>query len=174
MIRCAFSSLTYGKNSCQRDKMKNSVHVAPTLSPDATGTHLCPQNQNQWDHQRSTLIIIMLFVTHLTPYIILLLAVCVCVCVCVCSTGSSLMPQKKNADSLELIRSKAGRVFGRVRRLTKDSLLLHHFFFCSLKETSHFAWKTSALVCHKPISSFSSWQLSVSLLSLLFFSGQLL
>lgn len=30
------------------------------------------------------------------------------------STGSSLMPQKKNPDSLELIRSKAGRVFGRV------------------------------------------------------------
>ncbi|KAM9408191.1 argininosuccinate lyase-like [Pholidichthys leucotaenia] len=29
------------------------------------------------------------------------------------STGSSLMPQKKNADSLELIRSKAGQVFGR-------------------------------------------------------------
>uniref|UniRef100_A0A672HK12 Argininosuccinate lyase n=1 Tax=Salarias fasciatus TaxID=181472 RepID=A0A672HK12_SALFA len=29
------------------------------------------------------------------------------------STGSSLMPQKKNADSLELIRSKAGRLFGR-------------------------------------------------------------
>ncbi|XP_069767621.1 argininosuccinate lyase [Narcine bancroftii] len=29
------------------------------------------------------------------------------------STGSSLMPQKKNADSLELIRSKAGHVFGR-------------------------------------------------------------
>ncbi|TWW75047.1 argininosuccinate lyase isoform X1 [Takifugu flavidus] len=29
------------------------------------------------------------------------------------STGSSLMPQKKNADSLELIRSKAGRIFGR-------------------------------------------------------------
>ncbi|MBN3308281.1 ARLY lyase, partial [Amia calva] len=28
------------------------------------------------------------------------------------STGSSLMPQKKNPDSLELIRSKAGRVFG--------------------------------------------------------------
>uniref|UniRef100_A0A3P8P1S8 Argininosuccinate lyase n=1 Tax=Astatotilapia calliptera TaxID=8154 RepID=A0A3P8P1S8_ASTCA len=28
-------------------------------------------------------------------------------------TGSSLMPQKKNADSLELIRSKAGRAFGR-------------------------------------------------------------
>lgn len=29
------------------------------------------------------------------------------------STGSSLMPQKKNADSLELIRGKSGRVFGR-------------------------------------------------------------
>lgn len=37
---------------------------------------------------------------------------------CVCSTGSSLMPQKKNADSLELIRSKAGRVFGRVSEKT--------------------------------------------------------
>ena len=31
-----------------------------------------------------------------------------------CSTGSSLMPQKKNSDSLELIRSKSGRLFGRV------------------------------------------------------------
>ncbi|KAM9526057.1 argininosuccinate lyase [Guaruba guarouba] len=29
-------------------------------------------------------------------------------------TGSSLMPQKKNPDSLEVIRSKAGRVFGRL------------------------------------------------------------
>ncbi|KAM6315540.1 argininosuccinate lyase-like [Podargus strigoides] len=29
-------------------------------------------------------------------------------------TGSSVMPQKKNPDSLELIRSKAGRVFGRL------------------------------------------------------------
>ena len=28
------------------------------------------------------------------------------------STGSSLMPQKKNPDSLELLRGKAGRVFG--------------------------------------------------------------
>ncbi|XP_064612579.1 argininosuccinate lyase-like [Liolophura sinensis] len=28
------------------------------------------------------------------------------------STGSSLMPQKKNADSLELIRGKSGRLFG--------------------------------------------------------------
>ncbi|CAG2228029.1 ASL [Mytilus edulis] len=29
------------------------------------------------------------------------------------STGSSLMPQKKNADSLELIRGKAGHMYGR-------------------------------------------------------------
>jgi argininosuccinate lyase len=29
-----------------------------------------------------------------------------------CSTGSSLMPQKKNPDSLELIRGKSGTVFG--------------------------------------------------------------
>ncbi|XP_063002891.1 argininosuccinate lyase [Elgaria multicarinata webbii] len=32
-------------------------------------------------------------------------------------TGSSLMPQKKNPDSLELIRSKAGRVVGRTTGL---------------------------------------------------------
>lgn len=30
------------------------------------------------------------------------------------ATGSSLMPQKKNADALELIRGKAGRVLGRL------------------------------------------------------------
>ncbi|KAJ1564237.1 argininosuccinate lyase, partial [Cladochytrium tenue] len=33
------------------------------------------------------------------------------------STGSSLMPQKKNPDSLELIRGKAGRVFGSMATL---------------------------------------------------------
>jgi argininosuccinate lyase len=33
------------------------------------------------------------------------------------STGSSLMPQKKNPDSLELIRGKAGRVFGHLMAL---------------------------------------------------------
>ena len=31
------------------------------------------------------------------------------------STGSSIMPQKKNPDSLELLRGKSGRVFGDVR-----------------------------------------------------------
>jgi argininosuccinate lyase len=30
------------------------------------------------------------------------------------ATGSSLMPQKKNPDSMELVRGKAGRVFGRI------------------------------------------------------------
>lgn len=33
------------------------------------------------------------------------------------ATGSSLMPQKKNPDSLELLRGKAGRVFGRLQSL---------------------------------------------------------
>ena len=32
-----------------------------------------------------------------------------------------MMPQKKNPDSLELIRSKAGRVFGRVSLLKKEA-----------------------------------------------------
>ena len=30
------------------------------------------------------------------------------------ATGSSLMPQKKNPDPLELVRGKAGRVIGRL------------------------------------------------------------
>jgi argininosuccinate lyase len=33
------------------------------------------------------------------------------------STGSSLVPQKKNADSLELLRGKSGRVFGQMAGL---------------------------------------------------------
>jgi argininosuccinate lyase len=33
---------------------------------------------------------------------------------CLCSTGSSIMPQKKNPDSLELLRGKSGRIFGNV------------------------------------------------------------
>ncbi|MCJ1291266.1 argininosuccinate lyase [Xylographa carneopallida] len=33
------------------------------------------------------------------------------------TTGSSLMPQKKNADSLELLRGKAGRAFGQMAGL---------------------------------------------------------
>jgi argininosuccinate lyase len=33
------------------------------------------------------------------------------------ATGSSLMPQKKNPDSMELVRGKAGRVFGHVTAL---------------------------------------------------------
>ena len=32
------------------------------------------------------------------------------------STGSSLMPQKKNPDSLELLRGKSGRAFGQIGR----------------------------------------------------------
>ena len=33
------------------------------------------------------------------------------------ATGSSLMPQKKNPDSMELVRGKAGRVFGHLQAL---------------------------------------------------------
>ena len=33
------------------------------------------------------------------------------------ATGSSLMPQKKNPDSMELVRGKAGRVFGHLASL---------------------------------------------------------
>ena len=33
------------------------------------------------------------------------------------ATGSSLMPQKKNPDSMELVRGKAGRVFGHLQSL---------------------------------------------------------
>lgn len=33
------------------------------------------------------------------------------------STGSSIMPQKKNPDSLELLRGKSGRVFGQMSGL---------------------------------------------------------
>ena len=40
------------------------------------------------------------------------------------STGSSLMPQKKNPDSLELIRGKCGRIFGDV------SILRKLYFLC--------------------------------------------
>ena len=33
------------------------------------------------------------------------------------TSGSSLMPQKKNPDSLELLRGKSGRVFGALTSL---------------------------------------------------------
>ena len=33
------------------------------------------------------------------------------------STGSSIMPQKKNPDSLELLRGKSGRTFGQLAGL---------------------------------------------------------
>ena len=36
------------------------------------------------------------------------------------ATGSSLMPQKKNPDSMELVRGKAGRVFGHLTALARD------------------------------------------------------
>ncbi len=38
------------------------------------------------------------------------------------STGSSLIPQKKNPDSLELLRNKSGRVFGQMVGLSMTSI----------------------------------------------------
>lgn len=45
------------------------------------------------------------------------------------------MPQKKNADSLELIRSKAGRVFGRVRTALFQGLFFLVEMSCQLFKT---------------------------------------
>ena len=45
------------------------------------------------------------------------------------STGSSLMPQKRNPDSLELIRGRAGRIFGNVRK--KRQILLACRYYIS-------------------------------------------
>jgi argininosuccinate lyase len=39
------------------------------------------------------------------------------------STGSSIMPQKKNPDSLELLRGKSGRVFGNVSSMQFDTII---------------------------------------------------
>ena len=36
------------------------------------------------------------------------------------TSGSSLMPQKKNPDACELIRGKAGRVMGALNRYVDD------------------------------------------------------
>ncbi len=43
------------------------------------------------------------------------------------ATGSSLMPQKKNPDSMELVRGKAGRVFGDLVALLTTLKGLPHF-----------------------------------------------
>ena len=62
-------------------------------------------------------------------------------------TGSSIMPQKKNPDSAELIRGKTGRIFGQLSSMLttmkglplayfkdmqedKESVLMHMIVFC--------------------------------------------
>lgn len=55
------------------------------------------------------------------------------------------MPQKKNADSLELIRSKAGRVFGRVSTTTHHAL--HHLSACLEELKLTFLLTDSTSVC---------------------------
>ena len=72
------------------------------------------------------------------------------------ATGSSLMPQKKNSDSMELVRGKAGRVFGHVvslltmlkglplaynKDMQEDKLAVFDAF-----DTTHACLKVAALV----------------------------
>lgn len=67
----------------------------------------------------------------------------------VCSTGSSLMPQKKNADSLELIRSKAGRIFGRVRLTLLEAMVLIMYvsvIWCYLTSLNLYDWLNSIII----------------------------
>lgn len=45
------------------------------------------------------------------------------------STGSSLMPQKRNPDSLELIRGIGGSLFGQVNIVTICNASLIIYFF---------------------------------------------
>lgn len=51
------------------------------------------------------------------------------------STGSSLMPQKKNADSLELLRGKSGRVAGQMIGLTMTAKGLPSTYNKDLQES---------------------------------------
>ena len=51
------------------------------------------------------------------------------------STGSSLMPQKKNPDSLELLRGKSGRIFGHMAGLTATVLGLPSTYNKDLQES---------------------------------------
>ena len=64
------------------------------------------------------------------------------------STGSSLMPQKKNPDSLELIRGKSGTIFGLVGlceviqiRLSFCTSFLLFVSFCFSIVASWWHWK---------------------------------
>ena len=51
------------------------------------------------------------------------------------STGSSLMPQKKNSDSLELLRGKSGRVIGQLVGLTCTTKSLPSTYNKDLQES---------------------------------------
>lgn len=51
------------------------------------------------------------------------------------STGSSLMPQKKNSDSLELLRGKSGRVIGQLVGLTCTTKALPSTYNKDLQES---------------------------------------
>lgn len=59
------------------------------------------------------------------------------------------MPQKKNADSLELIRSKAGRIFGRVRLTQLEAMVLIMYvsvIWCQLTSLNLYDWLNSVII----------------------------
>jgi argininosuccinate lyase len=60
------------------------------------------------------------------------------------TSGSSLMPQKKNPDSLELIRGKCGRVIGAL-----NSLLRHHEGSADDLQPRHAGRQRAAVRCRR-------------------------
>ena len=65
----------------------------------------------------------------------------------VCTAGSSLMPQKKNPDALELIRGKAGRAQGNLAGLLavmKGAPTTYNKDFQEVRQLEHFSMTSPA------------------------------
>jgi argininosuccinate lyase len=62
------------------------------------------------------------------------------------ATGSSLMPQKKNPDSMELVRGKAGRVFGHLTGLLTTMKALPLAYNKDMQEDKEAIFDTAATV----------------------------
>ena len=62
------------------------------------------------------------------------------------ATGSSLMPQKKNPDSMELVRGKAGRVFGHLAALLATMKGLPLAYNKDMQEDKEAVFDTAATV----------------------------
>lgn len=79
------------------------------------------------------------------------------------ATGSSLMPQKKNPDALELIRGKAGRMLVRCAQVGRSSVLVCNFYRTQLGSRIGSTFLCSFL-------SLLSFAFFLSLLSFAFFA----